>query len=310
MATAPSHTVTCSQPETPLHLVCSEEWGGNRMINVPIELPGIRGHLYSIPCGGGQGGDVHYLAVCGAGLLSRLWVSDVVGHGEAVARISNEIHDLLHRYMNQPDQRRVLSGLNRRLGEIGFGAMTTVATATYYAATGKLSISYAGHPPAWYYDSQREKWSELLLPTANKRPRVLTNAPLAIDEQAEFTRIDRATRPGDRILMSTDGVMEAPDPDGNLFGTEPIEKLLNELRKADCSTVGRAIMERVRAYTQRDEMVHDDVTVLVTEFVPGPRGPAMWHAVKNMVLRPRGNSTSPQFIERPSRPNTSCGCQD
>jgi hypothetical protein len=52
-------------------LVCNEVWGGNRTFHGPIELPGLRGVLFSQPCEGGRGGDVHYLSVCGSGLVSR-----------------------------------------------------------------------------------------------------------------------------------------------------------------------------------------------------------------------------------------------
>ena len=62
-------------------LVCNEVWGGNQAFHGPIELPGLRGALFSQPCGGGRGGDVHYLSVCGSGLISRACLADVTGHG-------------------------------------------------------------------------------------------------------------------------------------------------------------------------------------------------------------------------------------
>src|SRR5947209_4327986 len=83
-----------------LQLVCAEIWGGNRAVYRAVELPGLRGVLFSSPSDGGRGGDVHYLSVCGSGLLSRMCVADVVGHGEAVAAVSGEMHVLLRKLMN------------------------------------------------------------------------------------------------------------------------------------------------------------------------------------------------------------------
>src|SRR5262245_36486805 len=108
-------------------LVCSEVWGGNRPIHVPVDLPGVHGVLFSQPAEGGRGGDVHYLSVCGSGIMARMCLADVVGHGETVARISSEMHAELRRQMNWPDERRVFRGLNRRLHRIGIDAMTTAA---------------------------------------------------------------------------------------------------------------------------------------------------------------------------------------
>ena len=298
MAAAPAIPVLPERLDTTLQLICSEEWGGNRTIDAPIRLPGIQGRLYSRPCGGGRGGDVHYLAVCGAGLLSRLWISDVVGHGEAVAKVSEEIHDLLRQYMNQPDHRRVLTKLNHRLEQIGLGAMTTVAAATYYSVRRRLSISYAGHPPGWYYDKIAESWSRLEGDPPDKKPQVLTDGPLAVQPNVAYTSLERSVTIGDRLLFITDGVLEAPDASGELYGVEPLTKLLHDHRYDDADRIARIVLDALTERVGDAGFVHDDVTLLLVEFVPGPKPPAMWHMMKNMVLRPRGNSDDPIFADR------------
>jgi serine phosphatase RsbU (regulator of sigma subunit) len=93
-------------------LVCNEVWGGNRAFYGPVELPGLRGVLYSQASDGTRGGDVHYLSVCGSGLISRACLADVTGHGESVAAISETMHDLLRRSVNRMDERKVLQRLN------------------------------------------------------------------------------------------------------------------------------------------------------------------------------------------------------
>ena len=98
-----------------VQVTCAQVRGGNRAVHAPIDLPGIRGVVYSRPCDGGRGGDVHYLSVCGSGLLSHICLADVVGHGEKVAGVSATMHALLKRSMNWTDQRRVLRELNQDL---------------------------------------------------------------------------------------------------------------------------------------------------------------------------------------------------
>src|SRR5215470_13786358 len=173
--------------ERPARLVCSEVWGGNRPIHCPVDLPGVRGILFSQPAEGGRGGDVHYLSVCGSGILARMCVADVVGHGETVARISGELHAELRRLMNWPDERRVFRGLNRRLHKIGIDAMTTAAAVSYYPPRRKLSVSYAGHPPAWFYRKAEQRW-RLLRVERDGRSDGFVDGPLAIDPDASYTR--------------------------------------------------------------------------------------------------------------------------
>ncbi len=278
----------------PLQLVCSEVWGGNRPIHAPVELPGMRGVLYSQPCDGGRGGDVHYLSVCGSGVFSRLCLADVAGHGETVAAISSELHRHMRKAMNSLDQRKVLLNLNGELEALGLHAMTTAAALTYYPPSRKLSVSYAGHPPGWYYRHATKSWSRLTIQEVRGAKR-LTNAPLGIEPTADFTRTSMKTDLGDRVLLLTDGVLEAPSPTGELFGDERVEEVLRSRADGSCRQIARDLLDALFVHCGHETLVHDDVTFLAVEFVPGPKESHLWLAVKNRLLRPRGNSSHPAF---------------
>ena len=309
-------STAASPPATPtLRLVCSEVWGGNRPINGPVELPGIRGVLYSNPCDGGRGGDVHYLSVCGSGLLSRVCLADVAGHGQTVAAIGSEMHHHLRRCMNEVDQRKVLSRLNQRLEALGLRAMTTAAAITYYPPTRTLSVSYAGHPPGWFFSKSSNTWTRLTLDEPEAR--ALVNMPLAIESSARFTRRAVKVDIGDRLLLVTDGVLEAPSPARVQFGDEGVEQVLSHAGPAPCADIGQALMNALVTHChvaqppsavsvaahapssasprKSSPLSHDDVTFAILEFVPGPTEPGWWLAIRNRVTRPRGNSTDPPF---------------
>lgn len=275
----------------PLRLVCSEIWGGNRPICSPVELPGIAGVLYSNPCHGDHGGDVHYLSVCGTGILSRVCLADVVGHGEAVATISDEIHAHLQRCMNQPDQRRVLSQLNNKLHGLGFRAITTAAAITYYTPTRRLSVSYAGHPAGWYYRHDIRRWSRLENDSPRKTAHPLMDAALAIDADVPYSARSMRVSIGDRIVLVTDGVLEAPGLCGDHFGENRLLALLDARRDESCDDIGQALLDDMEQFCGASPLTHDDVTFLIAEFVPGPDGAPFWLAVKNRITRPGGNGS-------------------
>lgn len=274
-----------------LRLVCSEIWGGNRPILTPVELPGIRGTLFSRPCDGGSGGDVHYLSVCGSGLLSRMCLADVVGHGQTVSAVSAEMLRQLRRCMNVHDQRRVLRILNRGLEQLGLKAMTTAALATYYPPARSLMLSYAGHPPGWVYDAAKRRWSRAALAEDGDPPEGIADLALAITPDVTYSRKTIRMAEGDRLLLVTDGVLEAPGADG-LFGDERVEAILHEHRDESCDRIGEAIVEALCAHTGDAALAHDDVSFLVVEFGAGPKSPALWLAVKNRITRPRGNAAA------------------
>ncbi len=276
----------------PVRLVCSEIWGGNQPILTPIELPGVRGMLFSHACDGGRGGDVHYLSVCGTGLLSRMCLADVVGHGETVAAVSGEMHTHLRRCMNTPDQRRVLRKLNRRLERLGLKAMTTAALATYYAPTRRLTVSYAGHPPGWLYRRSQRRWSRLALDQPAEETGSMTDMPLAVWDDVSYSRKAVRVAEGDQLILLTDGVLEALDADGRQLGDDRIGALLEQHSQASCDQIMEAVLTSLCEHVGNCELSHDDVSLLVVEFGPGPSSPALWMAVKHRIMRPRGNSGS------------------
>jgi serine phosphatase RsbU (regulator of sigma subunit) len=264
--------------------VCAEIWGGNRPIDAAVELPGLRGWVFSQPCEGGRGGDIHYLSICSSGLIARMCLADVAGHGPSVALVGGEIHRLLRRYMNNFDERRVLAALNERLPAESDAPMTTAVTASYFPPLRSLSLSYAGHPPAWVYRRGADHWLPMPPPVRAGDDARLLDLPLAIDAQTSFSRRKLRVGIGDRLLLVTDGVLEAPGPDGELYGETRLTELLERNRHVDVHALARAIVDAVLAHTHTATLSHDDVTLLLVEIVRGPRGLGMWELVKNRVL--------------------------
>jgi hypothetical protein len=265
-------------------LACAEVKGGTQPAHDVIELPGLRGVLYSMPCEAPRGGDVHYLSVCGSGLLSRVCVADVAGHGGAVAAISHETYDLLRRSVDVVDDRRVFRALDERLDRIDEPALTTAVLATYFPPSRRLSISYAGHPEAWMFRRAERRWKPVEAEPAAPKAGSLVGLPLGTGLSPGFTRRRIKVEPGDRLLLLTDGVLEATSPDGVEFGQDRLEQVLRA-HAGGCGELVDELLAALRAHTGRERLIHDDVTIMVAEFVEGPRGPAIWHVIKNR-LRP------------------------
>ena len=266
-------------------LACNEVRGGNHTTRESVELPGLHGMLYSNPCTGARGGDVHYLSVCGSGLIGRVCVADIAGHGDTLAAVGAEMHAHLRRSVDTLDERRVLKGLDRRLSSEHGRAMTTAAILTYYPPARRLTVSYAGHPRGWVFRADRHEWSRLEAgePTPGSGP--LVDLPLATGLSPTFARRKLRVGLGDRILLVTDGVLEAPSPEGDEFGAEGVARVLQQ-HEGSCDTVGDALLTALLAHVQGDALTHDDVTFFLGEFVDGPAGPALWHVMRNRVIRP------------------------
>src|SRR5918996_1709513 len=102
-----------SPPHT---LACSEVWASNRNVAHSVNLPGLQGWVYSAPLElGHDGGDIHYLSACDQGVLSRVVLADVSGHGRAVAAVAEQLLRLVRRHMNRLEQPALISELSDSL---------------------------------------------------------------------------------------------------------------------------------------------------------------------------------------------------
>jgi phosphoserine phosphatase RsbU/P len=69
------------------------------------------------------GGDVYYLAVCDSGLLSRIVLADVKGHGAAAGAIAVTLRKLLRKYMNTADQSALMREISDAFGNENDGSV-------------------------------------------------------------------------------------------------------------------------------------------------------------------------------------------
>jgi serine phosphatase RsbU (regulator of sigma subunit) len=105
---------------------------------------------------------------------------------------------------------KILAALNRVL--VGSNSFTT-CQAAWFSANGELVLANAGHLPP-YLNSQ-----EVALPGG---------LPLGVLAGVSYEEVRLYLHPGDRILLMSDGVVEARQPSGELFGFDRVHNLSNQ----------------------------------------------------------------------------------
>jgi sigma-B regulation protein RsbU (phosphoserine phosphatase) len=74
----------------------------------------------------------------------------------------------------------------------------------------------------------------------------------------------------DRLLIFTDGITEAMDPDDQLYGEQRVIKHLKVAPDGDCATLTKATLEAVEQFAGEAEQA-DDITVLAVKYCIEPR---------------------------------------
>ena len=230
-----------------------EIWGGIEPVERTVSTPGLDLWVFSQPFQGDeQGGDVYYVTLCGGGVITRIVVADVSGHGSSVAEFSSSLRSLLRKNINQKSQKRLVERLNRQFAEMAeMRRFATALVITYLASTDRLS------------DLQRRASAPALLPGERQargrfcRHRTSEQRPTARQTCRWVSTTRPATRPststlgrGDLVVFYTDALTEAADPSGKAAGrSRACSKPRAQLDLADSSPVaiGPALLRAGRA---------------------------------------------------------------
>jgi len=154
------------------------------------------------------GGDFYHIeSTDDGGILVIL--GDVAGKGlQAAMNVSMLVGAL--RRSREKSPARILESLNRVL--LGSDSFTT-CQAAWFGPEGELVLANAGHIPP-YLNSQ-----EVRLPGG---------LPLGVVPEVTYDEVRLYLHPGDRMLMMSDGVVEARQSSGELFGFERVHNLSNQ----------------------------------------------------------------------------------
>jgi serine phosphatase RsbU (regulator of sigma subunit) len=143
--------------------------------------------------------------------------------------------------------------------------MTTAAVVAYYSQENKARISYAGHPPVLYRRANDKAWSYARPPgRKGQNDGFPLNIPLAVDLDTLYGQLTISMAPKDRLFVYTDGIIDAPSPDGESFGLARLKDALDANSEAPLSELKSAVLKTLHEYTVK-ELAHDDVTLIAME---------------------------------------------
>jgi serine phosphatase RsbU (regulator of sigma subunit) len=185
-------------------------------------------------------------------------VADVSGHGVPAALIASMIKAAYTtQTIHAADPARVLVDLNQALCRNPEGQFITAACLYIDIERNRMVYAGAGHPPLYIWRRTEDKFIEF----ANNGL-ILGPFPEATYENGEM-----ALKPGDRFILYTDGITEAMNRSGDLFGENRMKEFIRAHGDLPVGTFADAFLENLFAWSGKRsaEALDDDLTLLVVD---------------------------------------------
>lgn len=186
-------------------------------------------------------------------------VVDCKGHGVSAGMMTMAVHALLDSLVPAlPSACEPLNDMDRKLRSVGpsseFAGMIYLL---YGIHDGNVLISRAGMPFPIIISSEDGQAREF--PVAGGPPLGLPSKP------TDFEETEVKLNPGDKVVMFSDGLIEAVNHEGDMFGIpgKRFINLINQFSHLSPDEMGRRIISEWEAFTRGEQ--DDDCTLVILE---------------------------------------------
>ncbi len=163
------------------------------------------------------GGDLYDFLSYSKG-VTGIAIGDVSGKGSPAALYAALSSGVLRSHaVSQPGPAEMLSRMNVSLNERRLAAQfLSMIFATWHDAKRTLRIANSGLPrPIFCHDGKLECIEA-------------TGLPLGLFEQADYDEFTYHAKPGDLFVFFSDGILDAANADGHLFGRHRLEEVITQ----------------------------------------------------------------------------------
>jgi len=238
-------------------------------------LPGWEFSAVSLPARE-LGGDLYDFLTASSG-AQGIMIGDVSGKGlPAALRMAVARTVFRHEARRGTSPAVTLAGVNQGvLTEIPHG-MVTMLYAQLDPRAGTMLLANAGH-------------NYPLLVNGHVSELELSGLPLGVDGDSNYGQLSVALAPGDMVVFYTDGVIEATSPQGEMFGYERLERLVDANRQLKPRALVALLLSQLRGWidgTAQD----DDVTLVVLRRRLAAVQEELWQAVVDVLGQERATT--------------------
>ena len=183
-------------------------------------------------------------------------VGDISGHGVDSALLMTTARAFLRMRASQPGTiSEIITAMNRHLTQdvLESGRFMTLFYLTIDPEKKHLDWVRAGHDPALIYDPGRDTFEELKG----------SGVALGVNDDFDFEENQKAgLANGQIIAVGTDGIWEAINRQGEMFGKERLRKVIRNNSEAGAGDILNAVYDELNQFTL-GQKTEDDITLVI-----------------------------------------------
>jgi len=187
-------------------------------------------------------------------------IGDVSGKGAPAAIYAALVSGILRSHTPiEPSPAEMLSAVNYSLSERRIdGQFVSLIYALWDERQSTLQVSNSGLPRPIYCQGGK--------------PEVIdaTGLPLGLFDDATYDEFTFRLKPGDLFVFFSDGILDARNPAGELFGRERAEQVASRCWEMSAQEVVNSLFDAVEEHTAGEETFDDQTVVAIR--VKGPSG--------------------------------------
>ncbi len=187
-------------------------------------------------------------------------IGDVSGKGAPAAIYAALVSGILRSHTPiEPSPAEMLSAVNYSLSERRIdGQFVSLIYALWDERHSTLQVSNSGLPRPIYCQGGK--------------PEVIdaTGLPLGLFDDATYDEFTFRLKPGDLFVFFSDGILDARNPAGELFGRERAEQVASRCWEMSAQEVVNSLFDAVEEHTAGEETFDDQTIVAIR--VKGPSG--------------------------------------
>lgn len=184
-------------------------------------------------------------------------IADVSGKGVPAALFMMTVKTLINNHSQTGSSAEgLIEVINKKICQTNKqGFFVTMLAGIVDTQTGKTNIINCGHNlPLIRRQNGAYEYMQLS-----------ANVPLGIFEDAEFEIYETVLNPDDIIFTYTDGVTEATNETGELFGDDRLFDCINNIKKTSPQEIASEIKNTIKEYTASTPQ-SDDITMLIFKY--------------------------------------------